>query len=48
MADQKSGTQPRSYLRTGNQQQGTPVPGAGRTDGRLRRGDEMIPQKRRP
>ncbi|MET7760308.1 hypothetical protein ABZT27_37335 [Streptomyces sp. NPDC005389] len=44
MAEQKTNTSQKSYLRTG--QPGIPVPGAGRTDGRLRQGDPMVPQKR--
>ncbi|MFJ9029798.1 hypothetical protein ACIRQP_14945 [Streptomyces sp. NPDC102274] len=36
----------RSYLRPRGQET-TPTPGAGRTDGRLRRGDEMLPKPRR-
>ncbi|MDT9685580.1 MULTISPECIES: hypothetical protein [Streptomyces] len=46
MAERKTSTPSNGYLRTG--QPGIPVPGAGRTDGRLRQGDPMIPQKRRP
>ncbi|MEU3220640.1 hypothetical protein [Streptomyces sp. NPDC006971] len=47
MAERKTSTPSNGYLRTG--QPGIPVPGAGRNnDGRLRQGDPMIPQKRRP